>query len=77
VDTVSSTARQAGLPADQADAVAQSYGDALLQALRESLAVVAALAFGGLWFTRRLPGHEATTALGKAGAPAKARATAG
>jgi MFS family permease len=77
-DQVSSMAHEAGLSTAQANAVAQSYSDALLQALRDSLAAVAALAFLGLWFTRRLPGHEAATARKKAGpaaaaAPAKAR----
>jgi len=43
-DQVSNVAHEAGLPTAQADAVAQSYADALLQALRDSLAAVAALA---------------------------------
>jgi hypothetical protein len=44
-----------GLPPDQAQAVADSYGDAELDAMRKSLGAVAAIALLSLWFTRRLP----------------------
>jgi MFS family permease len=44
-----------GLPAAQAKAVADSYGDAELDALRRSLGAVAAIALLSIWFTRRLP----------------------
>src|SRR5207244_2394438 len=48
---------EAGLPPDQAHAVAADYGDAQLEALRLSLGAVALAALLSLWFTRRLPTH--------------------
>jgi Major Facilitator Superfamily len=48
-------ARQAGLPPEQADSVASAYGDAQLDALRQSLGAVAAIALLSLWLTRKLP----------------------
>jgi hypothetical protein len=57
VEEVRTAAVDAGLPADEADAVAASYGDALLHALKRSLLAVALLAFLGLWLTRHLPGR--------------------
>jgi hypothetical protein len=44
-----------GLPPEQAKTVADSYGDAELDALRRSLGAVAAIALLSVWFTRRLP----------------------
>jgi hypothetical protein len=78
VDDVEKAARDAGLPADQAEAVAASYGDAQLQGLKFAVLAVAAFALLSLWFTRRLPdrvavaGEEAERAppdLVSAGAP--------
>ena len=48
-------AHDAGLPAEQAEAIAQDYGDAQLEGLKRALFAVGALAFLSLWFTRRLP----------------------
>jgi len=48
-------ATKAGLPQDQATAVAADYGDAELEALRKALGGVALAAILVLWFTRRLP----------------------
>ncbi|HET8595439.1 MAG TPA: hypothetical protein VFM07_09335 [Intrasporangium sp.] len=46
---------QAGLPADQASAVADDYGEAQLQGLRYALFAGAILAVLAFWFTRHLP----------------------
>jgi EmrB/QacA subfamily drug resistance transporter len=59
VDDVEKAARDAGLPADQAEAVAAAYGDAQLQGLKFAVLAVAAFALLSLWFTRRLPGRVA------------------
>jgi MFS family permease len=48
-----------GLPPDQVDAIASSYGAAQLDGLRLSLGGVALLSILGLLFTRNLPGREA------------------
>lgn len=45
----------AGLPGDQAAALADTYGDALLDGLRDALGAAAVFALLALWFTRRLP----------------------
>lgn len=50
----------AGLPADQAAAVAADYGNAQLDGLRNALGAVAVFALLAFWFTRRLPAHAAT-----------------
>lgn len=72
VADVEPAATAAGLPPDQAAAVAADYGAAQLDALRHSLGVVALAALLSLWFTRRLP----TTALAPPGAPARKPETA-
>jgi Na+/melibiose symporter-like transporter len=48
-------ATEAGLPADQAAAVAQDYGAAQLEGLQNALFAVAVFALLAFWFTRRLP----------------------
>jgi EmrB/QacA subfamily drug resistance transporter len=58
VDQVQTQAEAAGLPADQAQAVADDYGEAQLDALKRSLLAVAFLGVAAFWFTRRLPGKE-------------------
>jgi MFS family permease len=58
VDDVESAATEAGLPPDQAKAIASDYGDAQLQGLKRAIGAVAAFAFLSLWFTRRLPGRS-------------------
>jgi MFS family permease len=55
VDQAEQRALQKGLPQQEASAVADSYGDAELSALRQSLGAVAFIALLSLWFTRRLP----------------------
>jgi Na+/melibiose symporter-like transporter len=55
VDQVQKAAADAGLPADQAEALATDYGNAQLDGLKDALLGVAVLAAAGLYFTRRLP----------------------
>jgi hypothetical protein len=55
VDEVEKAARAAGVPPDEAVAVAEAYGDAQLQGLKLAVLAVAAFALLSLWFTRRLP----------------------
>jgi EmrB/QacA subfamily drug resistance transporter len=57
VDDVEQAARDAGLSRADAEAVATSYGEALLEALKRSLGAVAVLALLGLRLTRKLPGR--------------------
>jgi MFS family permease len=57
VDQVQQAAVDAGVPAAQAQALADDYGDAQLQALKRSIGAVAIFALLSLWFTRRLPGR--------------------
>jgi EmrB/QacA subfamily drug resistance transporter len=60
VGDVEKAARDAGLTADQASAVADDYGDAELRALKRAVGAVALFAVLSLWFTRRLPGRALT-----------------
>jgi EmrB/QacA subfamily drug resistance transporter len=60
VDDVKKAATEAGLPADQAQAIADDYGDAELQGLKRAVGAVAIFALIALWFTRRLPGRAVT-----------------
>ena len=54
--TTSSRPRvDAGLPPDQAQAIADDYGDAQLEGLKRAMGAVAIFALLALWFTRRLP----------------------
>ncbi|HEY6758145.1 MAG TPA: MFS transporter [Baekduia sp.] len=55
VSDVEDAARDAGVSAQQAQAIADDYGDAELDALRRALGAVAVFALLSLWFTRRLP----------------------
>lgn len=57
VDQVEEGARQAGLPADQAAALADDYGEAQLHGLERAIGAIAVFALFGLWFTRGLPGR--------------------
>jgi EmrB/QacA subfamily drug resistance transporter len=52
---VEQAAGDAGLPADQATAVAEVYGDAQLEALKRALFGAALFVLVGFWLTRRLP----------------------
>jgi MFS family permease len=58
VDQARQVAVDAGLPPEQADALATDYGEAQLDALERSLLAVAIIAVLSFWFTRRLPAHE-------------------
>jgi hypothetical protein len=55
LDQAEQFALDAGLPSDQAAALANSYGDALLDGLRNALGAAAVFSLLALWFTRRLP----------------------
>ena len=68
VDDVEQAAVDEGVPAEEAKAIADDYGDAQLQGLKRALLAVAIFALLSLWFTRGLPGRA------QAPAPA-ARAT--
>jgi Na+/melibiose symporter-like transporter len=57
VDDVEAAAREAGLPTEQAVAVAEDYGDAQLDGLRRAIGAVALFALLSLWPTRHLPGR--------------------
>ena len=57
VDDVEQAARDAGLPPDQAQAIADDYGDAQLQGLKRAIGAVAMFALLSLWFTSGLPGR--------------------
>jgi hypothetical protein len=52
---VEQAAGDAGLPPDQATAVAEVYGDAQLDALKRALLGAALFVLIGFWLTRRLP----------------------
>jgi hypothetical protein len=60
VDEVEKAATEAGLPAEQAQAIADDYGAAELQGLKRAVGAVAVFALLSLWFTRRLPGRAVT-----------------
>ncbi|HEX6460799.1 MAG TPA: MFS transporter [Thermoleophilaceae bacterium] len=49
------TAKKAGLPPDQVNAVVDVYSDAQIQALKGALLVASSFVLVGLWFARRLP----------------------
>nr|WP_281381508.1 MFS transporter [Conexibacter arvalis] len=59
VDEVERAARDLGVSEADAQAVADHYGAAQLDALRLAIGAVAAAALLSLWFTRRLPGRGA------------------
>jgi Na+/melibiose symporter-like transporter len=59
VAQVEQVAREEGLTADQAEAVADDYGDAQLQGLKHAIGAVGVFAVLSLWFTRRLPSRVA------------------
>jgi MFS family permease len=46
-----------GLPANQAKALANDYGDAQLHGLKRAIGAIVIIALIALWFTRRLPGR--------------------
>jgi MFS family permease len=69
VSDVEQVALEEGLSSDQAEALADDYGDAQLQALKRAIGAVGVFAVLSLWFTRRLPGRPA--------APVESAAAAG
>ena len=70
VDDVEQAARKAGLPADQAAALADDYGKAQLHGLERAIGAVAIFGVLALWFTRGLPGRAGMQAPPpEAGAP--------
>jgi MFS family permease len=56
VDDVEQAVLDAGVPREEAQAIADDYGDAQLQGLKRAIGAVAIFAFLALWFTRGLPG---------------------
>jgi MFS family permease len=57
VDEVERAVVDAGVPASEAKAIADDYGDAQLHGLKRALGAVAIFALLSLWFTRGLPGR--------------------
>jgi MFS family permease len=57
VEDVEQAALDRGIPADQAAAIADDYGDAQLDGLKRAIGAIAIIALLSLWFTRRLPGR--------------------
>jgi MFS family permease len=57
VDDVERAAVDQGVPAAEAKAIADHYGDAQLHGLKRALLAVAIFALLALWFTRGLPGR--------------------
>ena len=66
VDEVEQLAQERGASEEQAHAIAADYGDAQLEALRDSLGAVALIALLSLWFTRRLPRASTAPQAGRA-----------
>jgi MFS family permease len=58
VEDVEQAALDQGIPADQAAAIADDYGDAQLDGLKRAIGAIAIIALLSLWFTRRLPGRS-------------------
>jgi Na+/melibiose symporter-like transporter len=59
VEDVEQAALEEGLPQEQAQALADDYGDAELQGLKRAIGAVGLFALLALWFTRDLPGRAA------------------
>jgi hypothetical protein len=59
VEDVEAAALEQGVPPDQAEQLADHYGDAELQALKRAIGAVGIFALLSLWFTRGLPGRPA------------------
>jgi MFS family permease len=55
VEDIEQAALEEGLPAKQAKALADDYGDAQLHGLKRAIGAIAIFALLSLWFTRRLP----------------------
>ena len=59
VSDVEQVAVEEGLSPEQAEAVADDYGDAQLHGLKRAIGAVGLFAVLSLWFTRGLPGRVA------------------
>jgi EmrB/QacA subfamily drug resistance transporter len=57
VDDIEQAALDKGVPAEEAKAIADVYGEGQLQGLKRALLAVAIFALLSLWFTRGLPGR--------------------
>ena len=57
VKDVEQAALDEGLPSDQASAIADDYGAAQLDALKQAVGAIAVIALLSFWFTRGLPGR--------------------
>jgi MFS family permease len=60
VDQAHTALTDAGVPGDQASAIADDYGKAQLHGLKRAIGAVAIFALLSLWFTRRLPARRLT-----------------
>jgi MFS family permease len=73
VDDIEQAALDEGLPPEQAQALADDYGDAQIHGLKRAIGAIAIIALLALWFTRRLPGRSALRSshadIVRAGAP--------
>ena len=58
VEDVEQAALDQGVPASQASAIADDYGDAQLDGLKRAIGAIAIIALLSLWFTRGLPGRS-------------------
>jgi EmrB/QacA subfamily drug resistance transporter len=58
VEEVEQAVLDQGVPAEQAEAIADDYGDAQLQGLKRAIGAVGVFALLSLWFTRGLPGRS-------------------
>ena len=68
MEDVERAVADAGVPAGQAEAIADDYGDAQLQALKRAIGAVAIFALLSLWFTRGLPRRPLSGGTGPEGA---------
>jgi EmrB/QacA subfamily drug resistance transporter len=62
VEDIEQAALEEGLPPEQAEAIADDYGEAQLQGLKRAIGAVAIFALLSLWFTRRLPARAGGSA---------------
>jgi MFS family permease len=58
VEDIEQAALAQGLPLDQATALADDYGAAQLDGLKQAIGAIAVIALFSFWFTRRLPGRS-------------------
>jgi hypothetical protein len=58
VEDIEQAALAQGLPPDQATALADDYGAAQLDGLKQAIGAIAVIALFSFWFTRRLPGRS-------------------